>query len=175
MYRELLLGCGHRREKVITTQGRKDWTNLTTLDYNPDAKPDILFDLMTLGKGGKLPFPDDYFSELQALEVLEHTGTQGEPEEFFKEFGEYWRVLKDGGLLCASVPLENTPSAWGDPGHRRIINAMTIANLSHAVIAANLGKTTMADYRRWLGKTNFEQIWSDTREESWFFVIRAIK
>jgi len=46
MKRELLIGCGSNHTKILTTDGVKEWSNLTTLDYNADHKPDVVWDLM---------------------------------------------------------------------------------------------------------------------------------
>ncbi len=175
--RELLIGCGHRRDKDIKTPNGADWSNLTTLDYYQDAGADVLFDLCTLNarNRGRLPFGDSEFDELHAYDVLEHTNVQGDYESFFHEFGEYWRVLKPGGLLCATMPREGTIHAWGDPGHRRVINALTLAFLSKKAYREQLGKTTMTDYLRYLGPTDFELMHEQEGQDRWAFVLRAIK
>ena len=46
----------------------------------------------------KIPFGDDYFDAVYAIEVLEHTSR---PYDFFVEA---YRVLKPGGVLIISVP-----------------------------------------------------------------------
>lgn len=73
MRRELLLGAGTRRLKVASFPGYENWEDLTTLDIDPDAKPDVLWDLNTR----PLPFFNNTFDEIHAYEVLEHVGQQG--------------------------------------------------------------------------------------------------
>lgn len=71
MYRELLLGCGAKREKDLRLPSATQiqcllggfeyqppdsnietlWKNLTTLDINPDHEPDIVCDLERIGTG----------------------------------------------------------------------------------------------------------------------------
>lgn len=170
-YRELLAGCGHRREKIITTPDHPTWEDLTTLDINPDCKPDVVYNLAAYSR---MPFENNLFDELHFYEVLEHLHPQGAYGDFFNEFTEYWRILKPGGFLCASVPTYNGLWAWGDPGHRRVINEGTLVFLSQAAYAQHCGNGPMSDYR-YLYKADFEKVWSETREESFFFVLRAIK
>jgi hypothetical protein len=43
---ELLLGCGHARDKRIFDKSEgKEWHNMVSLDNNPNVKPDLLCDL----------------------------------------------------------------------------------------------------------------------------------
>jgi predicted SAM-dependent methyltransferase len=89
-YRELLIGCGSRREKLIFFEGKKEWENVTTLDINQDHMPDIVWDLHNI----PLPFEENSFDEIHAYEVLEHTGKQGDYQFFFDQFSDFWRILK---------------------------------------------------------------------------------
>ncbi len=60
---ELLLGCGSNREKILKVQDRpQDWTDLTTLDFNADHKPNVVWDLENL----PYPFADEQFDEIHA-------------------------------------------------------------------------------------------------------------
>ena len=77
MRKELLIGCGRRREKLMYDQSSPElsqWQGLVTLDINLDHKPDVAHDLTTL----PYPFDDNTFDEIYAYEVLEHTGAQGD-------------------------------------------------------------------------------------------------
>ncbi len=53
----------------------------------------------------ELPFPDNYFDVIFSFQVLEHIP----PQDFDVAVGELARVLKDGGVLVASVPSVNRP------------------------------------------------------------------
>ncbi len=72
--RELLLGAGHSRDKRIWLKEASRFQNLVTLDINPDAKPNVLFDLEITC----LPFKDDSFDEIHAYEGFKHLSWQGD-------------------------------------------------------------------------------------------------
>jgi SAM-dependent methyltransferase len=168
--RELLLGCGHRRQKDLSLPGHKEFENVTTVDINPDCKPDVLWDL----ENHPLPFEDSSFDEIHIYDVLEHLGRQGDYKFFFEEFNDYWRILKPGGHFFASVPgcLEHT--VWGDPGHRRVINANTLMYLRTDTYK-ELGQTMLTDYR-YLKKCDFEFVYFTTDEKKPFkFGLVALK
>jgi SAM-dependent methyltransferase len=168
---ELLIGCGSRREKAIRGLGQdKGWTKLVTLDNNTAHNPDVLWDL----NEWPLPFSDNTFDEIHAYEVLEHLGEQGDYYGFFKEWFEYWRILKPGGLFHATVPSFGSPWAWGDPSHTRIITAGTLVFLSQAAYEAQVGKTAMSDFRD-LWKGDFELVYSEDDGNTFAFVLMAVK
>lgn len=170
-YRELLAGCGRRRDKIISTPNHKDWENLTTLDWSRACEPDIAYDL----RYPYWPFDANYFDELHFYDVIEHcTGAQGDTESFFRFFNECYRVLKPNGFLCATVPLEGTANTWGDPGHGRIINEMSLAFLSQRAYAEQVGVTPMSDYRH-IYKADFEPVWMEKKEQSFCFVLQCKK
>src|SRR6185437_13256763 len=87
---ELLLGCGNRRDKLLSLPEEAEWSNLTTLDLDPQSNPDVIWDLNSL----PLPFATAQFDEIHAYEVLEHLGRQGDWRGFFAEWNEYYRILK---------------------------------------------------------------------------------
>tara|TARA_R100001086_G_scaffold242833_1_gene170980 strand:+ start:701 stop:1216 length:516 start_codon:yes stop_codon:yes gene_type:complete len=167
--KSLLLGAGNSRIKTIAWQGR-EWGDLTTLDIDPLAKPDIEWDL----NERPLPFADDAFDQIHAYEVLEHIGVQGYWRAFFDEFGEYWRILKPGGVLCGTVPDWRGEWAWGDPGHTRVITPGSFAFLSQAEYRAQVGKTRMTDYRA-VYKADFERLESKVQDGFHYFVLKAVK
>lgn len=183
MYRELLIGCGHSREKrmhVPDFYGEiypRTWQNLTTLDNNPDCEPDVEYNLchLNIQMDSRLPFDDNTFNELHAYEVLEHITPQGDYHSFFVQFGAFWRVLKPDGYLCATVPSWQSVWAWGDPGHTRIINDGSLVFLDPREYEKQLGKTAMSDYRKELGSTNFQIVSAKTRGQTFAFVLKAIK
>jgi SAM-dependent methyltransferase len=169
--RELLIGCGNdRRKKVRHGDIAADWSNLTTLDIDPDAKPDVLHDLDVL----PYPFDDNAFDEVHAYEVLEHCGRQGDWRGFFAQFTELHRILVPGGLLIATVPMWDSPWAWGDPGHTRVITKGTLAFLSQSAYAEEVGRTTFTDYRH-VYKADFEPVACHDTEHTFGFILKAIK
>jgi SAM-dependent methyltransferase len=140
---ELLLGCGSTRDRRIAIGDRSEWTELVTLDNNPEHDPDIVHDLEDL----PYPFPDNTFSEIHAYEVLEHLGRQGDWKGFFAQFSELWRILKPDGVLAATCPSYRSMWAWGDPSHTRVLTSGTLVFLSQAQYALQVGKTAMSDFR----------------------------
>lgn len=170
---ELLIGCGHARDKRLALHDRRHWQGLVTLDINADAKPDVVHDLTVL----PLPFEDDTFEELHAYEVLEHTRRQGDWRGFFAEFAEFWRVLKPGGTLHATCPAWSGVWAWGDPGHTRVIQPETLSFLDQASYTREcraIGGTARTDYR-FVWRADFETIYGASDEMTHAFILRAHK
>ena len=142
--KSLLAGCGNARIRRICPHGSpKWWDELVTLDTDPDCGADVLHNLEDM----PYPFEDEEFDEVHAYEVLEHLGTQGDEKFFFDQFNEFWRITKPGGYFCGSVPMWNGVWAWGDPGHKRIIQASQLFYLQESTYD-QVGKTMLADYRR---------------------------
>jgi len=169
--RELLIGCGNSREKKVNgSWGTTDWSNLTTLDIDPSCKPDVVWDL---ANPEPLPFDDNTFDEIHAYEVLEHCGRQGDWKFFFAQFYDLWRILKPDGLLVATVPMWDSPWAWGDPGHTRIITKGSLIFLDQREYA-QLGTTPMTDYRPWW-KGNFEPFAAIEKGDTYGFILKAKK
>jgi SAM-dependent methyltransferase len=167
---ELLIGCGNSRRKKLIANGVSDWTNLVTIDHDPNCGADIVHDL----DDTPWPLDDDTFDECHAYEVLEHLGQQGDFKAFFRHFGEIWRVLKDGGLLVATCPAWDSPWAWGDPSHTRIISKQSLAFLDPTEYARQVGATAMTDFR-WLWDGDFEPLGGGIQDGSFRFVLRAHK
>jgi SAM-dependent methyltransferase len=170
---ELLVGAGNSREKKIGMEGiPQGWSELITLDIDEGCSPDVVHDLEDL----PLPFDDDMFDEVHAYEVLEHTGAQGDWRFFFNQFYEFWRILKPGGFLVGTCPMWDELWAWGDPGHKRVINNGTLVFLSQKEYQAQVGvgKSTMTDYRDyWDG--DFELTAMKEVEGHFAFVLKALK
>lgn len=168
---ELLIGCGHNRSRRVLIGGKTEWTDLVTLDVNPDCNPDVVHDLNDL----PLPFGPATFDEIHALEVLEHVGRQGDWRFFFAQWEDFHRITKPGGLFVGSCPHYTSPWAWGDPSHTRIIGLECLAFLSQRAYAENFGKTAMSDFRN-VYKADWELVHEYLTENLiQTFVLRAVK
>jgi len=165
---ELLLGCGSSRVKKLHQQGRSDWDGLVTLDLEARHNPDVVHDL-----NDPLPFPDNSVDEIHAYEVLEHCGSQGDYKFFFDQFSDFWRVLKDGGVILGTVPLPTSVWAWGDPSHTRVIPKETFIFLRQPEYA-QVGITAMSDFRS-IYKADFDIIHLHENGEVLEFGLKAVK
>jgi|SRR5690606_19916650 len=168
--RELLIGCGNSRTKKLTFSDDFAWTNLVTMDHDPNCGADIVHDL----EETPWPLENDGFDEVHAYEVLEHLGKQGDFRSFFAHFGEIYRVLKPGGMLYATVPMWNGEWAWGDPSHTRVITPGTLVFLDQSEYAKQIGNTPMTDFR-WLWKGDFEPVAANVDGGSFKFALKAHK
>ena len=177
-YRELLIGCGNRTTKQIKFQFvPQEFLNLTRLDIDPNCKPDVIHDLNVL----PLPFEDNSFNEIHAADILEHTGRQGDWRFFFAQFTEFWRILKPGGYFVGACPKWDSPWAWGDPGHSRVLSPHTLIFLDQAQYQ-QVGSSPMTDYRH-VYKADFRTCVTTedipngpgSSEDKWGFVLCANK
>lgn len=197
MKRELLIGCGHARDKRVSVDGNPHWINLLTLDNNPACNPDVICDLHEIDSEWGLlarnqardgswadygirstgAFSSDFWQEIHAYEVLEHLGKQGDFHAFFFLFSELWRILKPGGFLCATVPSRFSPWLWGDPSHTRAILPETLVFLDQAQYIRQLDgphKTAMSDFRH-LYHADFRIVRSQDNHETHEFILQAVK
>ncbi len=165
---ELLVGCGSSHSKKIACDGNPEWDNLITLDHNPLHNPDYLHDL-----NEPLPFDDDLFDELHAYEVLEHLGSIGDYKAFFSQFSDYWRVLRNGGLLCAAVPAIDSVWLFGDPSHTRVITKEQLTFLNQPAYD-QVGTTPMSDFRD-IYKADFDTLHAENKCGTFMFILQAIK
>ncbi len=164
--KELLIGCGGNRGMQWAVNGKKDWENLTTLDCERRHHPDVLWNLDSL----PYPFKDDEFDEIHAYEVLEHCGRQGDWRFFFDQWGEFHRILKDGGYFVGTVPLPESVWAWGDPSHTRVIPLCQLEFLSQKHYE-QIGQTASSDFRdHWKG--NFDLVHAHTIPDRQVFMLR---
>lgn len=167
---DLLIGCGNSRERKLRA-GRDEWSGLVTLDFYPECKPDILHDLEEF----PYPFGDSTFDEIHAYDVLEHQGRQGDWRFFFRQWSEFYRILKPSGHFMGVCPHYTSPWAWGDPSHTRIVGIEQLTFLSQAQYREQIGKTAMTDFRRvWQG--DFEIVWQHvTDDKQQMFILKVIK
>lgn len=166
---ELLIGCGSDHTKRLKLPGRLDWDGLVTLDIEARHNPDVVHDLNNL----PLPFADNSADEIHAYECLEHCGRQGDYKFFFDQWADFWRILKPGGTFHGTVPLPDSPWAWGDPSHTRIIQAETLTFLGQPSYE-QVGQTSMSDFRS-LYKADFDLIHCEKGAQHLIFVLRAVK
>lgn len=166
---ELLIGSGNNHTKQVALRDRPvEWQDLVTLDMNRDCKPDVTWDLMHI----PYPIEDNTFEEIHAYDVLEHLWPQGDYKSFFNIFTEFHRILKPDGFVIATVPMWDSVWAWGDPGHRNVINAGTISFLDQDVYERDIGNTAMMDYRD-IYKVSFSIEHAEEKGERFVFVLQA--
>jgi predicted SAM-dependent methyltransferase len=197
---ELLLGCGFARKKLLGLPGRPlEWAGLVTCDVNAKCSPDILCDLdppdsryaadfdweiekvsesavaLTVAEDEQIFFRENMFEEVHAYEVLEHLGQQGFTKSFFCTFYNIHRILKPGGHLFATVPSRFSAWLWGDPSHRRVICAESLAFLSQDVIAKNRAMgAAMSDFST-LWDRDFKVLSAQDNHTNFIFCLQAIK
>lgn len=167
---EILLGCGHNRQKKLFLPEKPEWGNLITVDMTDAVAPDVVHDLSVV----PLPFRDNYADEIHAYEVMEHVGQQGDWRFFFDQWADIWRVLKDGGMFFGTSPHWSSPWAWGDPGHTRIVGSEQLIYLNQPSYA-QVGSTPMTDYRFYYS-ADFDIVHSRVTEDKQYeYVLKAVK
>jgi hypothetical protein len=190
-YRELLIGCGHARDKRLDPRSltpgapKPVWRGqLDTLDLYAECRPDWVCNLESVpwkvhhpdddvSPVGEL-LPTDFYDEVHAYEVLEHLGSLGDYRAFFAHFAEIWRILKPDGHLCATVPSFHSRWLFGDPGHTRAILPESLVFLTQPQYDAQAGRTPMSDYRRDY-RADFDLVLSRDDHQTHRFVLKAVK
>ncbi len=168
---ELLAGCGSRRTKSIRINDKSEWTDLVTLDLNPDHNPNVVWDLNVR----PLPFEDDKFDEIHLYEVCEHLGQQGNFRAWFDEWSEWWRILKPSGVIVGTSPHWSSPWAWMDPGHVRAMGPEILTYLHQPAYTDQVGKTSITDYR-FCYRADFDIVLCNVDDKRNFqFGLRAVK
>jgi SAM-dependent methyltransferase len=167
---ELLIGCGSNRIKRLSYANNREWRELITMDMNDDHKPDLVWDIAEM----PFPFSDDTFDEIHAYDVLEHVGSQGDWRFFFRQWMEFYRLLKPGGIFFGICPSPVSPWAWGDPGHTRILTPVSLTYLIQPEYTKQVGKSAMTDYR-FVFPGDFDVEHSEIDGEQFVFTLRAVK
>ncbi|SRR5260221_5619439 len=171
MKRVIILGAGSsrvRRSHLVgdPTNGTWDGFEVTTLDNEPSHKTDIVHDLNVL----PWPLPSDTYDRVEAYEILEHLGRQGDAASFFGHFSEIYRIMKVGGMLSATCPSYRSSWAWGDPSHTRVITSGSLAFLDRSEYEKQVGKTAMSDFRSiWHG--DFKRIFIEENDDELRFIL----
>lgn len=165
---ELVLGAGNSDHKQVYYDGvDASYQDPVRVDIDPDCKPDLEWDLNEL----PLPFDDQEFDEIHAYSILEHLGAQGDWRGWFREWTEWYRLLKPAGTLHGVCPKHGSPWQWGDPGHTRVVTLESMMFLDQGRYEAEVGVTTMTDYRH-VWKGDFKVIHHHEGESDQFFVLR---
>ena len=102
--RILNLGCG-----------RKPLADAVNLDCSPCVSPDIVHDL----NARPWPFPDGWFEQVHALDVIEHL------EDVPATMEELHRICRHGAAIEISVPHFSSANAFMDPTHRHFFSHAT--------------------------------------------------
>lgn len=166
---ELLLGSGNYPNKRLWFLDKPEWNAVYKIDIDPNCNPDLVWDLNNL----PLPLEDEVFDEIHAYDVLEHLGQQGNWQGFFKEFTEYFRLLKDGGHMFILVPDATSIWAWGDPGHTRILTPETFGFLDQDIYN-EVGESARTDYR-FVWKGNFKIVHNQLQDHTRQIILKAVK
>ena len=116
------------------------------------------------------PFDDETFDELHFYDVLEHIWRQGDYRQFFKLFGEFWRILKPSGTICAITPWWQSMWARGDISHISEWSPGTLIFLDQDEYEKQIGITPMSDFR-WLWKKSFRCKHLEQEKDRFIFVM----
>jgi len=122
MSNHLDLGCG------ANPQNPYHQSNVFGIDIRDDVQALLAQSGITMKKANlvfdKIPFEDNYFDSISAIDFLEHVPRQinlGSTNEivypFINLMNEIWRVLSPGGKFLAVTPAFPSHLAFADPTH----------------------------------------------------------
>ena len=144
-----LLGCGHKREPLLSWSGGftayQGDGEIVRFDHNPLCNPNVVCDLNDLERGSG-PWLGDGWDEVHAYEVWEHLGQQGDSRGFFTGVNSVADALVSDGKFLLSLPRHDSIWAWGDPDHTRVIPHVAWGYLEERFYD-NLGETPSSDFR----------------------------
>jgi len=115
----MLLKPKHYMKKLNIGCGKDKLEGYINLDISREVEPDIVCDI----RHG-LPFPDDYFDEVVAYNVL----TQID-KEFLFVMNELHRVTK--GSIYVRIPIVPNECAWQDPMDCRRFTSETFTYIEY--------------------------------------------
>lgn len=122
MHNHLDLGCG------ATPHNPYGSPNVFGIDIRDDVQELLAGKGIVMRKANlvfeQIPFDDNYFSSVSAIDFLEHIPRQiclGSSNEviypFIRLMNEIWRVLAPGGKFLAVTPAFPSPLVFADPTH----------------------------------------------------------
>ena len=76
--------------------------------------------------------------------------------------------------MLATCPAYNSPWAWGDPSHTRVLQSENLVFLDQSEYVRQVGKTSMSDFR-FIYKADFQCVHHQTANNSYSFIVEAIK
>ena len=120
MSKALDIGCG------LTPRNIFNATEIFGIDSRADASKYIISaDLVV----DAIPFPDDYFDFVSAIDFLEHIPrlvyVPHRRNAFVELMNEIWRVLRPDGKFLSFTPAYPHPGAFRDPTHVNFITDET--------------------------------------------------
>lgn len=126
---KLNLGCGYNK-----------LPGYINVDHDPRCEPDIVADLEQL-----LPFEDNSVDEIVLHHVLEHLGQ--DTKTYLNIWKEYYRILKDQGVIKITVPHWQHENFHHDPTHVRKVTPVGVDMLNQErnryTIATGGSETTL--------------------------------
>ena len=105
---KLNLGCGYNQLE-----------GYINVDQDPRCKPDVVADLEKT-----LPFEDSSVDEITLTHVLEHLGQ--DTKTYLNIWKEFYRVLKDQGVIKIVVPHHLHENFHHDPTHCRKVTPVGV-------------------------------------------------